>query len=191
MESNNYEWFITQTVESMLPCGHKRNICLGMKVKLEWTDHGFAEDGNTKIRDTHSFIREYLLIFHRPSNYTKVLFKDISKEQHFWIDSNEMEMEQLSDHDSCWRHDGMRWMFKTFMEAWEYFRATVDIEGRDIDPMVHWDIFGGSPAYYHLEKLEIKDREDRWNSPYLVKIGKKIPMHEISQYMPVPDHHNL
>ena len=52
--------------------------------------------------------------------------------------------------------------------------------------MVHWDIFGGSPAYYHLEKLEIKDREDRWNSPYLVKIGKKIGMHEISEYMPKP-----
>ena len=112
--------------------------------------------------------------------------RDISKEQHFWIDRNEMELEQLSDHDSCWRHDGMKWMFKTFMEAWEYFRATVDIEGRDIDPMVHWDIFGGSPAYYHLEKLEIKDREDRWNSPYLVKIGKKIGMHEISEYMPKP-----
>jgi len=186
MESNNYEWFITQTVESMLPCGHDRNICLGMKVKMEWTDHGYDKDGNTKIRDTHSFIREYLLIFHRPSNYTKVLMRDISKEQHFWIDRNEMELEQLSDHDSCWRHDGMKWMFKTFMEAWEYFRATVDIEGRDIDPMVHWDIFGGSPAYYHLEKLEIKDREDRWNSPYLVKIGKKIGMHEISEYMPKP-----
>jgi hypothetical protein len=183
MQSNNYEWFITQTVESMLPCFHDRNICLGMKVKMEWTDHGYDKDGNTKIRDTHSFIKEVLLIFHRPSNYTKVLMRDISKEQHFWIDRNEMEFEQLSDHDSCWRSDGMRWIFQTFVEAWDYFEQ-FDIEGRDIEPMFHYDIFNGAPAYYHLEKMEAKDKDSRWISPFIVKIGKKIEMHEISEYMP-------
>lgn len=185
MESNNYEWFITQIVESMLPCFHDRNICLGMKIQMEWTDYGYADDGNTKIRDTSKFDKEYVLIFHRPSNYTKVLFKDISGKRTYRLDEQEMEMEQLSDHDSCWRSDGMRWIFQTFCKAWKYFEEEVGIEGRDISPMVHMDIFGGSPTYYHIEKLERKDMEDRYNSPYLVKLDRKIEMHEISNYMPV------
>ena len=72
MESNNYEWFITQTVESMLPTWHDKNICLAMKVKMEWTDHGYDETDN-KVRKTRTFRKEVLLVFHRPMNYTKLI----------------------------------------------------------------------------------------------------------------------
>ena len=183
MQSNNYEWFITQTVESMLPCFHDRDICLAMKIKMEWTDHGYGPDGNTKIRDTHSFIKEMLLVFHRPSNYTLVLAKDITDEQHFYIDKKEMEMEQLSHHDSCWRSDGMRWIFQTFVEAWDYFDQ-FDIEGRKIEPMFHYSIFKGAPSYYYIElKQEYREGLDRFIAPYKVKIGEQVPMSEISKYM--------
>lgn len=185
MQSNNYEWFITQTVEAMLPTWHDKGICLAMKIKMEWTDHGYNKDGNTKIRDTHSFIKEVLIIFHRPMNYTKVLYKDITKIQHFFIDKEPMDMQQLSDHDSCWRSDGMNWVFKTFVEAWDYFEK-FGIEGRNIEPMFHYDIFNGHPSYRKIE-LEQKDKSDRWNTDYVVTIGDKIEMHEISKYMPNPE----
>jgi hypothetical protein len=183
MHSNNYEWFITQTVESMLPTWHDKDICLAMKIDMSWD---YFPDDNDKGAETKSFRKEILLIFHRPMNYTKVLCRDITNKKHVYFDEDEMEMEQLSDHDSCWRSDGMNWVFKTFVEAWDYFDQ-FKIEGRKIEPMFHYSLFRGSPAYYHLEKLEIKDSDDRWNSSYIVKVGKQIKMNEISQYMKSAD----
>jgi hypothetical protein len=180
----------------MLPTWHDENICLAMKIDMSWSyypdeEHlnspdvkasGLSHDDLTK-----SFKKELLLLFHRPMNYTKVLCRDITNEQHLYFDKDEMEMEQLSDHDSCWRSDGMKWIFQTFVEAWDYFDK-FQIDGRKIEPYFHYSMFKGAPAYYHLEKLDRikKDDEDRWaewNSPYMVKIGKQIPMNEISKYM--------
>ncbi len=188
MESNNYEWFITQTVESMLPCFSYRHISLCMKVQMDWTDHGYDEAGNTKVREERTFHKKVLLMFNRPSNYTKVLFKDISNDERSFLTGwKAFEMKQLSDHDSCWRHDGMNWVFQTFVEAWDFFKQ-YDIEGRKIDPMFHWDIFNGAPAYYRTDiKIKDKNPDQRWNSPYIVGIGNKIPMHEISKFMPDPN----
>lgn len=185
MHSNNYEWFITQTVESMLPCFHDKNICLTMKIKMDWNFYPEDNDvpaGRNRDDFTKTFRKTVLLVFHRPTNYTKVLYRDITNVLHFFIDRKQMEMKQMSDHDSCWRSDGMKWVFKSFMEAWEYFDQ-FKIEGRKIEPMFHYDIFHGAPAYYHLEKLEIEDRSERWTSDYIVKIGKQIPVSEISQYV--------
>lgn len=183
MQSNNYEWFITQTVESMLPCGTDRKVALGMIVDMVW--HYYPES-DSDHQEEEQFRKQVLILFHRPSNYTKVLFKDVTDMRtHEFLQTKEpIHMEQKSDHDSCWRSDGMRWIFKTFCEAWEYFDQ-FGIEGRDIDPSFHYSIFNGSPAYYFIE-FEKQDKSNYYCFDYMVKIGKKIPMHEISQYMPVP-----
>ncbi len=183
MHSNNYEWFITQTVESMLPCFHDKNICLTMKIKMDWNfypDDKEVSVGKNRDDFTKTFRKNVLLVFHRPTNYTKVLYKDITNMQYFF--NKELVMKQMSDHDSCWKSDGMKWVFKSFMEAWEYFDQ-FKIVGRKIEPMFHYDIFNGAPAYHHLEKLEIEDRSERWTSDYIIKIGKQIPVSEISQYV--------
>ena len=175
MQSHNYESFITQTVETMLPRFSSRDICLTMKVAMEWTHYHKNAEKQT------SFRKEVFLIFHRPSNYTKVLYKDISDNQRFYIPSD-IKMKQLSDHDSCWRSDGMRWVFESFCEAWDYFEKH-GIDGRQIEPIFRWSGFQGAPRYHQIH-LELENKSDRWNSDYNVLIGEKIEMNEIGEYMP-------
>lgn len=182
MESNNYEWFISDTVEAMLPTFSDPKLVLVMCVDLNWTDHGYDEDGNTKVRDTRSFQKKIWLIFHRPNNYTKVLVSD-KELSHLTLNKEPIQFQQYSDHDSCWRSDGFRWMFQTFVEAWDYFDQ-FGVEGRKIDPMVHWTIFGGKPTYWMVDSIKPVDREERWTTDYLVKFDKEISLQEAVKYMP-------
>lgn len=174
MYTNNYEWFITGTVESMLPRFSSRQIGLTMKIDMAWNH--YSKNGEKELQ----FKKEVLLVFHRPSNYTKVLYTDITNKR--LKPTDVIEMKQLSDHDSCWRSDGMRWIFQSFVEAWDFFDKH-DIEGRNVDHSFHWSLFGGKPEH-HFVTLDLKDPSDRWNSNYEVVIGNKIMMNEISNYMP-------
>lgn len=158
----------------MLPRFTDRRVGLTMKLDMNWTKYY-----NDKPEVT--FRKEVLLVFHRPSNYTKVLFKDVTDERKP-IEMDVHKMKQLSDHDSCWRSDGMRWVFESFLEAWQFFEKH-GIEGRDIQPSFHWSIFDGKPSY-HFVTLEIENAQDRWNSDYEVVIGNKIPLGDISKYLP-------
>ena len=101
----------------------------------QWTDYGYADDGNTKIRDTSKFDKEYVLIFHRPSNYTKVLFKDISGKRTYRLDEQEMEMEQLSDHDSCWRDSGWAFIDRLLVLGWDQFGRNEFIDFNIFNPV--------------------------------------------------------
>jgi hypothetical protein len=177
MEQFNYEWFIiTQTVEAILPRFTHKTIGLTMIFDINWNN--FSEDSE----EQQSFSKKVLLLFHRPSNYTKVLFKDITNEKFSMYTHEEIIMKQLSDHDSCWRSDGCSWIFSTFVEAWSYFES-LGVDGRKIDPSFHWSLFSGSPEY-HKVSLELINREKRWTSDYKVVIGRKVPLAEISKYMP-------
>lgn len=189
MESNNYEWFMTQTVEAMLPRFSDRNLVLTMKIDADWEDHGYGHDGNTKIRTPSQFRKTIFLVFHRPSNYTKVLMVEIPQDR----DSNnplwhlpcsgEFQMKQLSDHDSCWRSDGMRWVFQTFVDAWTFFEDK-GVEGRDIDPMFHYSIFNGGPQYWLLKDYpKSVDPDDHWMTDYIVKFDRQIKLDEISKFV--------
>ena len=178
MHINNYEWFISQTVESMLPCFHDKDICLTMKVRANWT---YYPDDEYKEGETKSFNKELMFVFYRPDNYTLVLALDITKKNHFYYDKEELKMQYLSHHDSCWRSDGLAIIFRTFVDAWDYFDE-YGIEGRKIEPTFHWSVFRGAPEYHKIEKLE-RSNPDIHSSDYIVKIGEKIPMSEISNYM--------
>lgn len=182
MESNNYEWFMTQTVEAMLPRFSPQNMVLTMKVEARWDDYGFAEDGNTKIRDDSRFHKEFFLVFHRPHNYTKVLMMENPDRGNKGLSlpkAGEFQMKQLSDHDSCWRSDGFRWVFQTFVEAWDFFKEEIGIEGRNIDPSFHYSIFRGEPQLWFINKLELADPSDRWCSDYIVEFDRKIEMEDV------------
>jgi hypothetical protein len=181
MESNNYEWFISDTVEAMLPCFSDPKLALVMCVSLSWNDHGYDEDGNTKIREESQFKKDIWLVFNRPTNYTKVLVTD-KKLNPLSLDKDPIQFKQYSDHDSCWRSDGFSWMFETFVEAWDYFDKH-GIEGRKIDPMVHWSIFRGKPTYW-LVDLKPVDREERWTTDYIVKFNKPLSLQKAVKYMP-------
>lgn len=189
MESNNYEGFMTQTVEAMLPRFSARNLVLTMVIRADWTDFGFDEDGNTKIREELNYHREFFLAFHRPSNYTKVLLKEISidnRSSGMIPRAGVTSMRQMSDHDSCWRSDGFHWVFQAFADAWDFFEKH-NIEGRNIDPMFGYSIFGGGPQYWKLKsiKKENDDPDQRWHTNYILDFERKLDLYEISKYMPI------
>ena len=187
MESNNYEWFITQTVEAMLPRFSDPNIVLVMKIDASWTDHGYDKSGNEKVREETSFRKTFLLVFHRPHNYTKVLMGEISQdimERGYRLlpcEDATIKMKLVADHDSCWKDMG-GWVFQTFMEAWDYFDKK-GIEGREIDPMFHYSIFRGQPQYWLIKKLEPIDKSDNWARDYIIELDRKIGLNEISKFM--------
>ena len=189
MESNNYEWFMTSTVESMLPRFTDKNIVLTMKISADWNDFGYDESGDKQVREPLQFRKEFFLVFHRPSNYTKVLMLELptNREDDNW-DFNRLpcggsyQMKQLSDHDSCWKSDGMRWVFQSFCDAWNFFEEK-GLEGRKIDPSFHYSLFSGAPQYWLIGDIEPEISWDHWCSDYIVNFVKKIPVREISKYM--------
>jgi hypothetical protein len=199
MESNNYEWFITQTVEAMLPRFSHRHLVLAMKIDADWHDYGYGPDGNTLIREASKFRKTFFLVFHRPSNYTKVLMvevpqnRDHTKNPYIHVPcSGKITMKQLSDHDSCWRSDGMRWVFQTVVDAWEFFDTKEEpfLSGRDIDPSFHYSIFQGAPTYWLLKDYPrpvSEDPNNRWVTDYILDFDRQIQMHEVSKYMPQPE----
>jgi hypothetical protein len=190
MESNNYEWFMSQTVEAMLPRFTDREIVLTMKIDANWDDYGYGPDGNTQVREQSNFRNTFFLAFSRPSNYTKVLMVEIPQPpfdkkfghlQHLPC-SGKIQMKQLSDHDSCWRSDGFNWVFQSFVNAWAFFDDK-GIEGRHVNPGFHYSIFGGEPQYWLIKDLQIVDESQRWDSDYIIDFQRKIKMHEISKFM--------
>ena len=184
MESNNYEWFITQTVEAMLPRFSGKDILLSMIIDASWTDHGYAKDGNTKIREESRFRKEVLLLFQRPMNYTKVLYREMPDRgelRYLPKENTPFHAMLVADHDSCWRDMG-GWIFKTFSEAWDFFDSK-GVGGRDIDPSFHYSIFGGAPKYWKIKKLEKVDPSDHYCRFYNVELDHKIPVKDISSFM--------
>ena len=97
---------ITHVVEAMLP--RHSAVDVGLRIVLDLRE-------SMKDKKTSSFCR---FIFHRPSNYTKVLvnyqFNNFFAEKH--NPKNEaVYFNKASDHDSCWRTDG----FHVLMEHWK------------------------------------------------------------------------
>ncbi len=191
MEHNNYIWFMTQTVEAMLPRWHDRQLVLTMKIDASWTDHGYAEDGNTKVRDESTFRRTMFLVFHRPMNYTKVLGAEIKqdvKEKAYRLiplEDSKVKLKQFSDHDSCWRSDGFNWVFKSFTDAWSFFedKGLETMDTRKIDPMFHYSIFRGGPEYWLVKSLERADESDKYGSDYIIEFDRRIKLDEVSKFM--------
>lgn len=167
MEFHNYQRMITDMVENFLPRFTNPHVVLSMKIGFRWT--------SLENDDELTYRKSYWVCFHRPSNYTKVLLNE--ENCHELINPmNPIKFKLLSDHDSCWREDGMKWIFKTFCDAWDFFEGH-GIEGRDIHPHVGFELFGGSPQYWKVD-LNIRDNERIAK----IKFINKISTNEISEY---------
>lgn len=183
MDHNNYEWMIHQVVSSMLPTWHDKRICLVMKLDMKWS---FWPEESDKDRSECNYRKEYMLAFYRTDNYTKVFLRDITDDRELFsntLDKGGFKLFKLTcDHDSCWTSDGLNFIWKAFVNAWDYF-DTKKVNGRGIDPMIHYSLFQGSPHYREIELEKPKDRDDYHTQPWKVRFGRKIEMHEISTYM--------
>lgn len=182
MESWNIESMLVTIVESMLPQFHDKKIGLIMALSFDW--NSMKSNGEPVGR----FTRKHMLLFHRPTNYTKVLYRDITD-----VDTplflfirdlkpNPLRMKLLSDHDTCWRSDGLRWIFQTFCDAWEYF-DDIKVDGRKEDPNIRFMPHAGEPHYRYVDLRPDYNCKDHVRDVY-VNVQGAVPLRDISQYMP-------
>jgi hypothetical protein len=114
---------ITELVDVLLPRGSGPDKGLGIQVVAEL--NGDAAD-ETAPGASEITIRKYIsFVFHRPSNYTKV-FVNISNVALPFHVIKDWSLE--SDHDSCWRDDGVRSVLSK-----EYFAIAKHLKGAPIN----------------------------------------------------------
>jgi hypothetical protein len=177
MESNNYSIFITEIVEAMLPRFSSRKLVLVMGINSFYSVY----EGDKAFNENESF----LIVFHRPSNYTKVLVKKIERKENMMLKSLEkygdIDFKLLSDHDSCWTSDGMRWIFKSYIDLRDK-AENAGFDMKTIKEHENWrftfDVFYGKPQYYTIEKME---KIDHFN--YIIEFKNQISIKDVGSLL--------
>lgn len=157
-------------IESMLPGSTDGKLALFMILNV---NHHY---GGKNIH------KEFPIIIHRPSNYTKVLLYE--KQNFTWrklISSKGLYFTKMSDHDSCWRSDGFRFFSQN------YFSAAKELGSdrpADVEVDYSFCVFDGDPRYLLLKDLRAKrDKETGYTEGYLVKVERKISLKEVGEYL--------
>ena len=160
MLSIKFDQVIPSIVEAMLPRFSPKDIALA--ITLDLRDSVYSEDHE---EDSTATICRFL--FQRPSNYTKVLvnYKFNNFHEHVYPETTLIHYEKHSDHDSCWRSDGMRILSTHWQNVNEYFGK----HPNDVHKFYTFSMFD-SIKYVKLVKFdEIRQKEDNWARAYSVQ----------------------
>lgn len=172
---------IPTIVESFLP--RFSDSKLGLLFEIDASFRNYTENGEDYDR------RECLqMLIIRPSNYTKVLFRKVA-----FVDSGYHDMikkpitwKKLSDHDSCWRSDGMRCFFQHKCEVWNWFEKK-GIARDAISEHISFSIFN-QPKYVEISQRKATNIPDgcseSYSSDWEVVIERQIPLKEVHNYLP-------
>ena len=96
-------------VEAMLPIGSEHGLFIMCDMRLE----------NEKTHKRNS--TDLVFIFYRKTNYTKVFVAQSEK----WIEPEAESFKLSSDHDSCWRTDGVDSVISN-----HFFRMADQVRGK-------------------------------------------------------------
>lgn len=176
------EGTIATIVEAMLP--RFSSPVLGLNMILEI----IANDPNAD-KDARRYLH---LLFIRPSNYTKVFTRVIGDRGNHCI-GREIEFKLMSDHDSCWRSDGLSQMFQLLRECCN----EIDPEApfAKLCPSVKFCIFRGGPKYVEVYKagsvLSFRlDEDERYGKkPIKLKLKRQLTVQEAGAFMPKEKKH--
>jgi hypothetical protein len=148
---------IIEMIDVMLPRFSDRDIVLTFIIDFHWVHYSEKEDGQKKFR------KRILVAIHRPSNYTKVMIKELEERNLCYLNDQEIEFDLKSDHDSCWRSDGFSFFFDTWCKADKYFEQfNLNIRKPDeVSPHHGFDMFQGTPHFWKVEMPKYIDRESR------------------------------
>ena len=94
---NDIDAVVETLVEALLPRGSDRKKLLVLD---------FLISATATANDQRRNQRRGIFLFHRPGNYTKVLWKSSVDLLHKRIEDF-TEWDVVADHDSCWRSDGV------------------------------------------------------------------------------------
>lgn len=151
----NIDLTLAHIVEAMLPRFSDTKLGLLLRLQLEASDFGYAEDGNTLVREPQHIRRDLNFLFVRPSNYTKVFLFEPNDEEYSWFYQNKEHLWNLeSDHDSCWRSDGLRRITDVYFEICEPICKAKSCAPKDVSTFNHLD---RTPQYVELEIFEQAD----------------------------------
>ena len=141
-EYMNAESTVCNIVESMLPTSTYERLGLQIKLDINAYDYG---DEDTELYDIRSAWREIKFVFVRPSNYTQVYVtvRDNRDQKDSWT--------LQSDHDSCWRSDGLRSIFKCVQEVCRLIAPNQPF--RKANPTVKISTFNGIQYVLLKERL--------------------------------------
>lgn len=177
---------IGHIVEAMLPRSSDSKLGLYIPVQLDFSDYGYAKDGNTLEREPLHVRSIVHFLFVRPSNYTQVYvtITEQRSQRHVLNGKEPHEWQQTSNHDSCWRSDGFRPLTE------EYFRLTGMFTDREVSgvKMRPIDVHGLScidrdPTYVEVDIKSANPNADRYSkeSRQVLIDMKAIARHRLEQ----------
>lgn len=163
------ERIIAGIVEAMLPT-FSGKLALRMVFDLG-IDH--YSEGDTKEIHARHFVE---FTFHRPSNYTRVYVRDAKSTRQF----GEV-YHRTSDHDSCWRSDGMSILTELYFKMREPFTKA----GLKPYQISDHDIFAlsGEPHYLTIEDREAIDKDSSYPKLYKLTLGPRVPLGKIHEHL--------
>jgi len=167
----NIENVIVSIVESFMP--RFSDISLGLLILLDLSYSQYRSDGKNDI----TVRKPVYYLIHRPSNYTKVFILDSLKDEDNFrcppsyldvINKKDLRWMIRSDHDSCWRSDGLRDLSTLECEIMQNFG------GYPITPdkvSIYNTIGGITNGIYYVELAPFSiNREDTIQHVFINKI---------------------
>ena len=160
------EMVIASVVEAMLPRFSDNELGLLISVRMDMHDFGYGSDGNTFERDELCVSQVINLLFVRPGNYTQV-YSNVT-EFNKWnslYNNDKIKWIFESDHDSCWRSDGLRILTDSYFKMADKFKGRIksgkEMSGFDTH---HFFCFDGEPKYVRRVKCEqVNPKSDRYS----------------------------
>lgn len=168
---------IPSLVEAILPRFTDAKICLA--VTLDLRDNLYSNNGRGEI-SAATIVR---MLFHRPSNYTKVLvdykfnnFHDVVGGER----NKETYYKKYSDHDSCWRSDGMHVLNEHWINVEDHFKLHPNDSA--LSRFYTFSMF--DPIKYVEVDLDPVRQTDNHVIGYNVTIKRGVNINEIYKYLP-------
>ena len=162
---------IPTIVEAMLPRFSFNKVILAITLDLRDEDLDTNKSAATIMR----------FLFHRPSNFTKVLvhyeFNNFNKRDGR-LSRDPVYYEKYSDHDSCWRSDGLTILSEHWKEVEKFFNK----HPSEINSFYSFSIFDPI-RYLELNELTLDRQDDGYTRGYNVSIKREIPLNEIHKYL--------
>jgi len=151
------EHILIDMIEFVLPRFSPQDVILTFTLRFEWNHYSKYDENN------HKFFKRILVAIHRPDNHTKVMIKELHPRDYNHLKDEEIQFDLKCDHDSCWKSDGFRFLFDTWLEAERYFQQfDLDIrKPNDVSSFHGFDVFKGNPKIWKVEMPRYIDREER------------------------------
>ncbi len=151
------ENIICATVEALLPTSSDPKK--GLMIRLEFRIISHDKDG-----DVYYSSRLLELVFQRPSNYTKVFSRVLNHHGEVLKD-----WKNMSNHDSCWRSDGLRDIFDLYMDVRHDMESlNPEYNFKDTETSITAPTFGE-----YIKFVEVEIEKDEFDSyKYILKSVK-------------------